>query len=58
MPYWAGVLIVLGSFAWAVLIAVGVCVLLGKKHGGLGPGVGRGIVRGGFAEVGDRVGAC
>ncbi|KAF3051671.1 hypothetical protein E8E11_010535 [Didymella keratinophila] len=32
VPYWGGVLVVIGSFAWAVFVAMHVFELVGAKH--------------------------
>ncbi|KAJ4988949.1 hypothetical protein SVAN01_05573 [Stagonosporopsis vannaccii] len=48
VPYWGGVLIVIGSFAWAVFIAMHVFELLGARHPSTRPDYGRGDCEGWF----------
>ncbi|KAF1934303.1 uncharacterized protein M421DRAFT_415339 [Didymella exigua CBS 183.55] len=48
VPYWGGALVVIGSFAWAVFVAMHVFELLGAKHPSTRPGYGRGDCEGWF----------
>lgn len=48
MSYGLGVLIVVGSFAWAVFVAMHVFELLGAKHPSTRPDYGRGDCEGWF----------
>lgn len=48
VPYWAGILIVIGAFAWAVFVAIYVVELLGAKHPSTRPDRGRGDCEGWF----------
>ncbi|UPX14036.1 uncharacterized protein EKO05_0004529 [Ascochyta rabiei] len=48
VPYWAGILVVIGSFAWAVFVAMHVFEAVGAKHPSTRPDYGRGDCEGWF----------